>query len=61
MFKPAKKEFETLFDELFEQHKDKTLDIMKFAFQKPHDYLFLNVDNQRMYQNFDEIILNDEN
>ena len=61
MFKPAKKEFETLFDELFEQHKDKTLDIMKFAFQKPHDYLFLNVDNQRMFKDFDEIILDDEN
>ena len=35
---------------------------MKFSYQKPHDYLFLNVDAQKIYnQDFDEIILDDEN
>jgi hypothetical protein len=33
------------------------LDIMKYVFTKPHDYLMLNVDSQRLYKNFDEIIV----
>ena len=57
MFKPSKVEFENLFDELFEQKKDMALDIMKYVFTNPHDYLMLNVDSQRMYKNFDEIIV----
>jgi hypothetical protein len=57
MGKPSKVEFENLFDELFENNKDLSLDIMKLAFINPHDYLFLNVDSQRMYSNFDEIIV----
>jgi hypothetical protein len=57
MFKPSKKEFEVLFSELFEQKKDYALDIMKYVYQKPHDCLMLNVDSQRMYKDFDEIIL----
>jgi hypothetical protein len=55
--KPSKVEFENLFDELFEQKKDMALDIMKYVFTKPHDYLMLNVDSQRLYKNFDEIIV----
>ena len=61
MFKPAKKEFETLFEELFETKKDNAMDIMNFVYDKPHQYLFLNIDSQRMYRNFDEILINKEN
>jgi len=57
MFKPNKKEFEVLFDELFEQKKEYALDIMQYAFKDPHDYLMLNVDSQRMFRKFDEIII----
>ena len=57
MFKPSKKEFEVLFEELFEQKKDYALDIMKYVYQKPHDWLMLNVDSQRMYKMFDEVII----
>ena len=58
MFKPSKKEFETLFEELFETKKDHAIEIMNFVYDKPHQYLFLNVDSQRMYKNFDEVIVN---
>jgi KaiC/GvpD/RAD55 family RecA-like ATPase len=62
MFKPSKVEFENLFDELFETNKDLAIDIMNFAYDKPHQYLMLNVDTQRMYKGFDEIIIKkDEN
>ena len=57
MFKPSKKEFEVLFEELFEQKKDYALEIMKYVYQKPHDWLMLNVDSQRMYKMFDEVII----
>jgi len=60
LFKPSKVEFENLFDELFEIDKDLAMDIMRYAYQEPHDYLMLNIDNQRMFKKFDEIIIHDE-
>jgi nucleoside-triphosphatase THEP1 len=57
IFKPSKKEFETLFDELFEVHKHKVIDIMRLVYDKPHNYLMLNIESQRMYKGFDEIII----
>jgi AAA+ ATPase superfamily predicted ATPase len=56
MFKPPKAEFEKLFEELIETKKDQALAVMKFVYDKPHQYLFLNVESQRMYKMFDEII-----
>jgi DNA replication protein DnaC len=57
IFKPSKTKFENLMTEMFEMHKDDALDLLKDVYTDPHDYLFLNVDTQRMYKNFDEIIL----
>jgi hypothetical protein len=61
MFKPSKKEFEILFSENFEQKKDHALDIMKYVYKEPHDWLMLNVDTQRMFKKFDEIIIKSDN
>ena len=61
IWKPSKVEFITLFDELFETEKDDAMALMRFAFKEPHDYLFLNVDNQKIYQDYDELILHTEN
>ena len=60
MFKPSKVEFENLFEELFETNKDIALDIMNIAYEKPHDYIVLNVDSQKIYKGYDEIIVNKE-
>jgi DNA replication protein DnaC len=60
MFKPSKVEFENLFEELFETNKDVALDIMNIAYENPHDYLMLNVDTQKIYKGYDEIIVNKE-
>jgi GTPase SAR1 family protein len=60
MFKPSKVEFENLFEELFETNKDVALDIMNIAYEKPHDYIVLNVDSQKIYKGYDEIIVNKE-
>ncbi len=60
MFKPSKVEFQTLFDELFETAKDNAIQIMNVVYDKPHQYLMLNVDSQKMYKGFDELILKNE-
>jgi len=55
-FKPSKVEFQNLFDELFETKKEMADAIMRFTYDKPHTYLFMNVESQRLYKNFDEIL-----
>ena len=57
MFKPSKVEFENLFDELFETNKHLAIDIMNIGYEKPHDYLMLNVDSQKIYKGFDELLI----
>jgi GTPase SAR1 family protein len=61
MFKPSKKEFEKVFEELLEAKKDICLKVLKNVFNKGgHNFFFLNVTTQRMFKNWDEIILNDD-
>lgn len=61
MFKPSKVEMENFCDELFETKKETALEIMKIAYDKPeeHQYIMLNVNAQRMYRNFDQIIIHE--
>jgi KaiC/GvpD/RAD55 family RecA-like ATPase len=59
IFKSSKKEMETIFDELIELPKDHVLPIMKEVYDKPYNYLFINTDSQRLFKNFDEIIIED--
>ena len=58
IYKPSKVEFENLFDELFETKKDLANDIMKFVYDKPHQFLMMNIESQRLYKSFDEVIIN---
>ena len=57
IFKPSKQEFESLFEELFETEKEHALKIMNLVYDKPHQYMMLNVENQKMYKGFDEILI----
>lgn len=57
VFKCSKKEMETIFDELVELPKDYILPIMKVVYDKPYQYLFINTDTQRLFKNFDEILI----
>jgi len=60
MFKPSKKEMEVLFEELIEAKKKSFLDIMKYSFDTNHNFLFINITSQRMFRNFDEMIIDEE-
>lgn len=56
LFKPPKKEMEVLFSELVESKKEIFDDIMRMAYDKKHNFLFINVPSQRMFKNWDELI-----
>lgn len=60
VFKCSVNEMKDIFDELVEGRKNEMLDIMKLVYDKPHQYLFINLDNQRMFKDFDELIFEDD-
>jgi hypothetical protein len=62
IFKVSKKELETIRDEILETiPKDCVGDLSKLVFDKPHEFLFINADSQRLFKKFDEIVIHDEN
>ena len=57
VFKVSKNEMEQIFDEVVELPKQYILPLMKLTYDKPHQYLFINTDSQRLFKGFDEIIV----
>jgi AAA15 family ATPase/GTPase len=57
VFKVSKKELELIFDEQVEEAKDLILPISKLVFNKKYNFLFINTDTGRLFRNFDEIII----
>ena len=60
IFKCSRHEMLNITDEMIEQHNDKINEIIKIVYDKPHQFLFINVDSQRMFKGFDELIFDDE-
>lgn len=56
LFKMNKQEQYKVFNEVIETHKDNFDDVQKIVFEKPYNWLFVNIESQRMFSNFDEII-----
>jgi hypothetical protein len=61
LFKPPKKEMEIIFNELIENKKDLFIDVMKIVFDEKHNFLFVNIPTQRMFKNWDELIIHEDN
>jgi glutamyl-tRNA reductase len=59
IFRVSKQELETVFDEVIEQKKEIIDDLRKLVYDKPHQYLFINTDSQRLFKGFDEILLHE--
>ena len=59
IFRCSKKEMETIADELIEQKKEYIDEIVKIVYDQPYQYLFINTDTQRLFKNFDELIIED--
>ncbi len=60
VFKISKVEMQNIFNELFEQHKDRFTEILQFVFKKPHDFMYLNTSSQRIFSNWNELVLESE-
>ena len=60
LFRVSKDTLNDIFDEILEHKKEDILAISKLVFNKPYQYLFINTDSQRLFKNFDEIIINEE-
>lgn len=58
-WKVKKREIENLLTEQIELPKDKFEEINKICFQNPHDFIFLDTNSQRLFSNFNEIIIDD--
>jgi hypothetical protein len=57
IFKVSKSEMEKIWDEVVELPKEAVLPIMRLVYDKPHEYLFINTDSQRLFKKFDELIV----
>ncbi len=49
-----------LFEEHIESKKDYLLPIMKYVYDKKHQWLFLNTESQRTFKMFDEFVIKDD-
>ena len=57
IFKVSKEEMETIFEEVVELDKKHIPEITKIAFDEPYSFLFINTDSQRLFSNFNELII----
>jgi hypothetical protein len=57
LFKMNKNEQEKIFKEVIESHKQNFDEIQKLVFDKPYQWLFVNMGSQRIFKGFDEIII----
>ena len=59
VFRVNKNELATIFDEIVEDKElvDIAPQISKLIYDKPYNFMFINTDTQRIFKNFDEIII----
>ena len=61
IFKLGKLQMKKVYEELIETDTDNFEDVIDLVFDKPYEYLFINIGSQRIYKGFDEIVdLDDE-
>ena len=60
MFRPSKKEINMIFDELLEYKPEIAEEIYKIVFNKPYDWLMMDVPEQKIFSKYDELIIKDE-
>lgn len=59
-FRVSKQELSTIMDEVVESKAKYMNDIAKVVFDEPYKYLFINVNSQRLFDGFDELIFDEE-
>jgi tyrosyl-tRNA synthetase len=56
-FRVSKNELQNIFDEVVESKSKYINDISKMVFDEKYKYLFINVPSQRLFDGFDEILI----
>lgn len=56
LFKMGKSQTLKIFNEVIETDKDKFEEIRDMVYDEPHSWFFINVESQRMFKRFDEIV-----
>ncbi len=51
---------ETIFEEIIEKDKKLVLPVLKFVYNEPYQYFFINTDSQRTFKCFDEILFSND-
>jgi len=59
-FRVSKQELSTIMDEVVESKAKYMNDIAKIVFNEPYKYLFINVNSQRLFDGFDELMFEEE-
>jgi len=59
-FRVSKQELSTIMDEVVESKAKYMNEIAKIVFNEPYKYLFINVNSQRLFDGFDELIFDEE-
>lgn len=59
IFKVSKEELTNIFEEIVEINKKYVIPISQLCYNKKGDFLFINVDNNRLFRNFDEIFISE--
>jgi hypothetical protein len=59
VFIVSKNELSAIWDELIEYPTEYILPVLKLIYDKPYQFLFINTDSQRLFKNWDELILSE--
>lgn len=59
VFKVSKHELNTIYDELIEHKREYVDEIIKIIYDKKYNFMFVNTDSQRIFKNWDELIIED--
>jgi hypothetical protein len=60
IFKVSKDELTNIFEESIEKRKELIPAISKLVFDKPYNFLFINIESQKMFKNWDSIEFDNE-
>lgn len=60
VFKVSKNEMANIWDEVVEYDDTFMLPVMKMVFNEPYKFLFINLDSKRLFDCWDEILLEDD-
>jgi len=59
VFKVGKVELQNIFDELVELDQNTFKKLQKYLFKEPYDFMYLNTNTQRLFSNWNEIIIDE--